>query len=432
MICLLNFFQFMLGFFEIFLCFKMLQKIFEIRDKMSIKTFFVWGIIAVLAIVENINRNIRLYSIILIIFLIISISISFSILYKTKFLNVLLCTSFYCFSLELLDLFIIFTMGVILKESDLGIYIGRNISFERICALSFGRILLFLLYMCILKIKEFNIIKYKKAITIILLAEIIGVYYFQVIYAGGSIAELSRTYFAYLTIVILITISFGIYTIYRDAIEESKIVKLRTTMLEQNYLHLKLYFEDSRTLFHDYKAHITLLRRYLSDGDIKKAHEYIERISEPILNLENQVNTGHETLDLIMNYKLAEVKEKQINLKYNISFIDSNSLEIEEGDLFVILYNLLDNAIEACEKITSGEKWIELSIQNINKMFMISIKNSMQIRPYYKNGIIISSKKDKHYHGIGMSSVKRLVDKYNGHFEYSSTQNIFEVNITLF
>lgn len=128
---------------------------------MSIKTFFVWGIIAVLAIVENINRNIRLYSIILIIFLIISISISFSILYKTKFLNVLLCTSFYCFSLALLDLFIIFTMGVILKESDLGIYIGRNISFERICALSFGRILLFLLYMCILKIKEFNIIKYK-------------------------------------------------------------------------------------------------------------------------------------------------------------------------------------------------------------------------------------------------------------------------------
>lgn len=112
--------------------------------------------------------------------------------------------------------------------------------------------------------------------------------------------------------------------------------------------------------------------------------------------------------------------------------IDFGNYHFEESDIFVILYNLFDNAIEACENIYTREKWIYLSLRLINNMFMLCIQNSYEIEPKYENGELLTIKTDKHFHGIGMKSVKKIVEKYEGQLEYDNKQNIFEVSITLF
>lgn len=88
--------------------------------------------------------------------------------------------------------------------------------------------------------------------------------------------------------------------------------------------------------------------------------------------------------------------------------------------------------IEACENIYTREKWIYLSLRLINNMFMLCIQNSYEIEPKYENGELLTIKTDKHFHGIGMKSVKKIVEKYEGQLEYDNKQNIFEVSITLF
>lgn len=62
----------------------------------------------------------------------------------------------------------------------------------------------------------------------------------------------------------------------------------------------------------------------------------------------------------------------------------------------------------------------------------ICIQNSYEIEPKYENGELLTIKTDKHFHGIGMKSVKKIVEKYEGQLEYDNKQNIFEVGITLF
>ena len=104
------------------------------------------------------------------------------------------------------------------------------------------------------------------SLVLILLSEIIGVIYFQSVYAGDSIPDLAKGYYMYFVIIILAIMFFAIYSIYRSALEESKIIKLRNRMLERNYEDLKVYYNDSRTLFHDYRAHITLLQKYLEEN----------------------------------------------------------------------------------------------------------------------------------------------------------------------
>ena len=64
--------------------------------------------------------------------------------------------------------------------------------------------------------------------------------------------------------------------------------------------------------------------------------------------------------------------------------------------------------------------------------FEINIQNSFQVQPLYKKGELLTSKSDKHLHGIGMRSVKKIVLKYKGRIEYKAQQNVFDISITFF
>lgn len=152
-IYILNVLQYLLGYFEIYMCFEILRKVYK-KENTKIKQCFEILICISLAVIEAINRSFRLYSILLIAVVIIVISITFSLIYKIKLRYTLLHTSLYCLSLELLDLFIIFTMGIVLHKEDLGIIIGRQNSISRILALFLGRALMFLISLAIVRYKE--------------------------------------------------------------------------------------------------------------------------------------------------------------------------------------------------------------------------------------------------------------------------------------
>lgn len=431
MICILYILQYFLGFFEIYLCFIVLNRIYNTKIS-KIDHILILISSCALAVIENINRCIRLYSMILIIFVILVISLIYHIIFKKTFVCTILYTSLYLYGLALLDLFVIFIIGFILNQNNIGIELGHTLNMERIIVLAAARGLVLFCYTFLVKSRKIIPRKHIKTLFIIFIAEIIGVYYFQSIYAGDSVYDLAGKYFVYLVIIILGIIAFSIYVIYREVAEESKFIIIRNSMLEHNYEELKAYYIESRTLFHDYIAHITLLQKYLSEGNINKAQNYITNIVRPLNELERKISTGIEVVDLIINYKMTDIKDKNIDFKYEVSAIELNKLGIEESDLFVILYNLFNNAIEACEKITNNERWISLTITNINSMFMIRICNSIQERPEDSNGYIKTSKSNKEYHGIGLNSVKNILEKYGAHFEYNCSERIFEVVITFF
>jgi len=369
----------------------------------------------ILAVVVDLNRNIRLYSIILLFFQIIVISLIYVILFKEKWRYVLIYTSLYFFTMALLDLFIIFSMG---SARDIGKEIGRNLSAERILALFLARFIMLLLFFYITKFQYFSLDKFIKGIYLILFVEIVRGCHFQSVYAGDSVSHLAKDYFTFLIVILLAITTLGIYSIYKNIIEENNVIKFRTNMLEKNYEDLKSYYNDSRVVFHDFEAHVMLLQRYINEGEIEKALTYIKSISKPIGELEKQICTGNATIDLIVNYKSPEVKEKGIATNIDIPKEDFSNLKIEESDLFVILYNLIENAIESCEKVPRDNRWLYLSIRHINDMYMFCIRNSLNMQPQYEKEKIITLKDDKKYHGIGMENVKKLVEKYGGCFEY--------------
>ena len=91
--------------------------------------------------------------------------------------------------------------------------------------------------------------------------------------------------------------------------------------------------------------------------------------------------------------------------------------------------NLLDNAVEAAK--SSNEKKIDFSVNKVNGFDVLTCSNSCEDKPVISGSILKSTKSDAGEHGLGIKSIRRIVKKYDGEFEwqYDDSSKEFIVNI---
>ena len=85
----------------------------------------------------------------------------------------------------------------------------------------------------------------------------------------------------------------------------------------------------------------------LSSNNVGK--EYLKDVDEYFDKFNNYINSGNRILDLLLMNKFKMCKEKGINFKYNLT--TQNLSRLNALDIISIFGNVIDNAIEACEKI---------------------------------------------------------------------------------
>ena len=101
--------------------------------------------------------------------------------------------------------------------------------------------------------------------------------------------------------------------------------------------------------------------------------------------------------------------------------------EMEQCSLFG---NILDNAIEACEKIAqTNERWIHLMLGKKENGWHIVCKNSYLEKPVFDGVHLVTKKSDAKNHGIGTRTMRDIIKKYNGTLEYQITDEEFIVDI---
>ena len=88
---------------------------------------------------------------------------------------------------------------------------------------------------------------------------------------------------------------------------------------------------------------------------------------------------------------------------------------IHENDIYALLGNILDNAIEASEKRKKYEERV-VSISTISKEGFIRIheENFFDGDLIYENNVLKTTKQNKLYHGFGVKSIKLIAEKYHG------------------
>lgn len=197
----------------------------------------------------------------------------------------------------------------------------------------------------------------------------------------------------------------------------------------RHYRDLQIQFKNTRLFKHDINNHLICIKNLIANGDIESTEEYLKRITQSLESLNLKVNTGNPFADAVISEKYNISIHKNIDFKCNAKIPED--IKIDPFDLCVIIGNALDNAIEACEKITDGKikKYIHIT-STLKKSFIVfEIKNSME--GYIDKDHMSTDKGDPINHGLGFLNIESIADKYFGTIYIENSENMFVLNIML-
>lgn len=230
----------------------------------------------------------------------------------------------------------------------------------------------------------------------------------------GSMAD----YYARLTTIAGFTVFYilGFYYMVRLLEKESQMQKMRLLQEQaQNqinlYRNMKKQYEQQRRFSHDYKNQLNCIQGMIESGQTKEALEYISGLTGHLRQNGMCVNTGHAVVNVMLNQKYQEAGDKGIVM--TVVSGDLSGITISEEDIVTLLGNLLDNAIEACEKLETN-KVIQFKMVVEEGQLVLSIRNPVKEQVRIKDNRIVTSKRDKSRHGIGLMNVNSVIGKNNG------------------
>lgn len=209
---------------------------------------------------------------------------------------------------------------------------------------------------------------------------------------------------------------------------ENKLLKLQTQYQTQYADNIKAQEKEIHTIRHDLKNNLFVLNTLLNNQKYEEAKKYIDHYLEQETLLGGNILTDNETVNAIVNTKIAYAKSSGIRVMLEYC---RKIPPIDDIDLCNMLGNLLDNAIEACCRCGPKERKIGIQIAADESIFTISVKNTIPYSVLEKNTKLATSKKEKNLHGFGISSVRETVEKYEGTLDIFEKEHMFCVLIRL-
>lgn len=225
---------------------------------------------------------------------------------------------------------------------------------------------------------------------------------------------------------ILMTNSF-VYVLYVN-MQKDHAKQLEYSILQQAFKsqeksveETKILYQSVRSIRHDLKQHFQVALTMLHSGKINEAVDYMEKYNDTVLDgISNKVFCDNDVVNYIINSKSKICSDRHIKIYI---YIANEIPEFSDLDLCVLLGNALDNAIEGVSGEGNNEIYLEL--RNVDNFFMISVKNTIINSVLEDNPNLISKKKEKEVHGLGILSMKEVVQKYNGSIEFYESDNKF-------
>ncbi len=205
---------------------------------------------------------------------------------------------------------------------------------------------------------------------------------------------------------------------------ELKLLKDNINEQTKHYADLQASHEEIRQMRHNLRSICIGTIAELKVGKIDNAIEQLQSSIDIIEKSNKIIDTGHPSIDSIIENKLNKCDELNINV--NLSYQYKEPVTINEIEIAVIIGNILDNAIEACLKIikTDREIWGSLIVDHQN--IIINIKNTA-----IDSNNLKTSKSNKKDHGYGLKSISLIAKKYNGYAKFSFLDNTFTSYVIL-
>lgn len=203
---------------------------------------------------------------------------------------------------------------------------------------------------------------------------------------------------------------------------QNEVLIQEAKLKEEYYQALDQSSQQIKKIRHDLKNRLVGI--YAIEGNEELIRSRLKEIVGELEDSNRNLYTENYALNAILNIKCKEAEMGNIHIQCDI--LVPKYMNLDYGDMGVLFGNLLDNAIEACQSIEDKEKWIEVVVNYEEPILILRIRNSKNLLERKKR------KKADLNHGIGLNSVRQIVEKYNGAVESIDLGEIFEFSAILY
>lgn len=179
--------------------------------------------------------------------------------------------------------------------------------------------------------------------------------------------------------------------------------------------------DATRALWHDIKKYTNATQDLFQHGDMENAVQSLQQATTALSEIHQTVDVGNAVVNGILERALEQVQNQGISLDFDVWV--SDQLPISAVDLYIIMGNTIDNAIEACQQVPAADSpTISLTLRQQNHTLFYAIDNPIPAKQGKKPGGV---------HGYGIRNVKNCVAKYHGTTTVSKQDGVFSVQIQL-
>lgn len=234
--------------------------------------------------------------------------------------------------------------------------------------------------------------------------------------------------FLYMSQVLCVVILYMQNELFKKAKvkQELEVMSLLWEKAQEQYLLSKENIALLNQKSHDLKHQIRALRQ-ISKEDFEA---YLDEIEENVSIYEAIVKSGNHVLDTILTEKSLYCKNRRIQVS---CVADGSQMDfIDTVDLYAILGNAMDNAVEAVEKFEEIEKrQIDVMIYREQNFLIMNFINPMPGKLIYEGEFPVTTKRDKRFHGFGLRSIWHVVKKYDGFLNISEEDGCFSLKMLI-
>ena len=218
---------------------------------------------------------------------------------------------------------------------------------------------------------------------------------------------------------------------------ERQLEDFQDSVLKKQRDEVQNIYQTMRAWRHDYHNHIQSVKALLSMGRQAELSEYLDNLEKDLDSIDIAIRTGNVGLDAILSSKVSIARKN--NIEVNCTAKVPQNLKITDVHLCAIVGNLMDNAIEACEKMRCGAncsdsekavpRFIRVYIGLFKSQLYISVTNSTKETKRRRVTELVTSKLGEH--GFGLRRIDKIVEHYDGYVNRKNEPGVFATEVLL-
>jgi len=237
-----------------------------------------------------------------------------------------------------------------------------------------------------------------------------------------------------LTAIISILISVPVTILVLKKKYDKRLSDFQDSVLKKQRDEVQNIYQTMRAWRHDYHNHMQSIKAMLAMQKFEELEAYLATLEQDLDSIDIAIRTGNVGLDAILSSKVSIARKNDIEV--NCTAKVPGQLKITDVHLCAIVGNLLDNAIEACEKILKNKKqpdqlkpFIRVYIGLFKSQLYISVSNSTSEKSRKKLSELITSKSGEH--GFGLRRIDKITEQYDGYVNRKNEPGIFATEVML-